>query len=75
MVYLGTLIYVLLKSYKGKFSETLPEMFILGGFLFSIIWEANARYVFSYFLVMIPLAIVGWNSGITLLKEKFLHDK
>lgn len=75
MVYLGTLIYVLMKSYKGKFSETLPEMFILGGFLFSIIWEANARYVFSYFLVMIPLAIVGWNSGITLLNEKFLHDK
>lgn len=76
LVYLGTLIYILIKSYRGKFADTLPEMFILGGFLFSIIWEANSRYVFSYFLVMIPLAVVGWNRAVMLMKEKiFMIDK
>ena len=75
IVYLGTVLYFLKKSYKGKFAETLPEMFILGGFLFSIIWEANARYVFTYFLVMLPLAVVGWNSAAVFLKNKIILKK
>ncbi len=32
---------------------------IVGGFLFSIIWEAKTRYVFPYFIMMIPYAAIG----------------
>lgn len=32
---------------------------VFGGFLFTLIWEAKARYVFPYFMVMIPYAAVG----------------
>lgn len=71
IIYLGMLSYVLLVSYKDDFIKTLPEMFILGGFFFSILWEANARYVFPYFLVMLPLAAVGWQYLLCIKKEEF----
>lgn len=40
------------------------EVFILmicvyGGFLFSVIWEAKTRYVFPYFVFLIPCAVAG----------------
>lgn len=35
---------------------------IFGGFLFSLMWEAKTRYVFPYFLFMIPYAVVGLGS-------------
>jgi hypothetical protein len=32
---------------------------VFGGFLFSLIWEAKPRYVFPYFIMMIPFAAIG----------------
>lgn len=32
---------------------------IFGGFLFTLIWEAKARYVLPYFIMMIPYAAMG----------------
>lgn len=32
---------------------------VIGGALFHMIWEANARYVFPYFVCMIPYAAAG----------------
>jgi len=32
---------------------------VFGGFLFSVMWEAKTRYVFPYYLMMIPYAAVG----------------
>jgi uncharacterized membrane protein len=32
---------------------------VYGGFLFSLIWEAKPRYVFPYFIMMIPYAAIG----------------
>lgn len=34
---------------------------IFGGFLFSLIWEAKARYAFPYFLIALPCAALGIN--------------
>ena len=44
---------------------------VFGGFLFSILWEAKARYVFPYFLLMIPYAAVGIGAMITGLQQYF----
>lgn len=35
-------------------------IFIIGGFLFSVIWEAKARYVFPYYVIMFPVASIGY---------------
>lgn len=32
---------------------------VLGGFLFHMVWEANSRYIFPYFLLLVPYAALG----------------
>lgn len=38
----------------------IPAITMLGGFLFSAIWEAKARYMFPYFIMMFPFAAIGY---------------
>lgn len=51
--------------YKRKEKQKLPlEWFVLliaviGGVLFHELWEAKSRYVFPYFIMMIPMAAGG----------------
>ena len=60
MVYGGVLGLLLLIRKKWCHIENyLLLIGIFGGFLFSIIWEAKSRYVFPYFIMMIPYAAVG----------------
>lgn len=40
-------------------SYWIPMIAIVGGFLFSIIWESKCRYVFPYFMFMLLYAPVG----------------
>lgn len=42
---------------------------VFGGFLFSVLWEAKARYVFPYFLMMIPYAAAGIGAILTARRE------
>lgn len=44
---------------------------VFGGFLFSILWEAKARYVFPYFLLMLPCAAAGICTMITAFQTHF----
>ena len=43
---------------KNLYSSIFTIMFT-GGFLFSLIWEAKGRYVFPFFVVLIPVAAAG----------------
>lgn len=62
MIYLGAFLYVCFFTSKTPFYRRIPEVLILGGFLFSLIWEANSRYVMLYFLMMFPLAACGYEA-------------
>lgn len=42
------------------------HIFLIGGFLFSLIWEAKARYSLPYFIFLIPVAALLFSYG----KEK-----
>lgn len=60
ILYFGLFCYFLFAVRKG--SNLLEHMLaatIVGGFFFSILWEAKARYIFSYYVFMYPLAAVG----------------
>ena len=35
---------------------------IFGGFLFSMLWEAKARYILPYLIYGLPLAAIGLKS-------------
>lgn len=37
----------------------IPLLAILGGFLFSLLWEAKSRYIMPYFILMLPYAAKG----------------
>lgn len=62
LIYLGCFAYVLnalLKKQAIRLYEYLGIIGVLGGFLFHMIWEANARYIFLYGLLLLPYAACG----------------
>lgn len=59
-VYLGVFSYcVWAFRNKAKLDYSLLLITVFGGFLFSIMWEAKARYIFPYFIFMLPHAVIG----------------
>ena len=61
MIFLGAFLYFLLVNEEGKHPLTmLPAVTILGGFFFSILWEAKARYILPYYILMYPLSAWGY---------------
>ncbi len=58
LLYLGGVFYVLLS--RKSLLYRLPEVILIGGFLFSILWEGNSRYVYPYVLMILPVAVMGW---------------
>lgn len=60
IIYIGMLAYLIIASKKDEITDMLLHILILGGFAFSILWEANSRYVFSWYLIMLPMAAAGW---------------
>lgn len=62
LVYLGVLFYFLTAVRRTEQPlSLLPAVMILGGFFFSVIWEAKARYIFPYYVMMYPLAAAGYD--------------
>ncbi len=59
----GTFIYCLLNRKKTDTCRLLIPLFIFGGFLFSMIWEAKSRYVLLYVILMLPYAAAGLMSA------------
>lgn len=57
----GAILYWLLSSFRKKqnIEEHILMVGIFGGFLFSLIWEAKTRYIFPYFIMMLPYAAIG----------------
>lgn len=64
LVYLGTTIcmgwsFTATKRQKLPNYFFIPMLAILGGFLFSLLWEAKSRYIIPYFVLMLPYAAEG----------------
>lgn len=72
ILYVGLICYFLFAVRKD--SNVLQHMLavtIIGGFLFSIIWEAKARYIFPYYITMYPLATIGYWQAVNQVKAVF----
>ena len=48
---------VRIRELKG----TIFPMIVIGGMIFSLLWEAKARYVFPYVTILLPAVAVGWH--------------
>lgn len=57
----GAVLYWLVSNFKknNKIEVHVMLVGIFGGFLFSLLWEAKTRYVFPYFVMMLPYAAMG----------------
>lgn len=76
LVYISIL-YLLVKNRKSwnEIDKYVLLIGIFGGFLFSFLWEARARYIFPYFIVMIPYACVGIYEYVSKKPKKYKHAK
>lgn len=61
LVYLGILCYFLFGVKKNSnILQHLLAVAMIGGFFFSILWEAKARYILPYYVTMFPCAVIGY---------------
>jgi hypothetical protein len=60
LIYGGVILLFIFNAKKwNKVEKYVLMIGVYGGFLFSLIWEAKPRYVFPYFIMMIPYAAIG----------------
>ena len=68
ILYIGMLIYFILSMKKRPdILEHVLAIALIGGFIFSIIWEAKARYCFPYYVMMMPMAFKGYDMVLKLV--------
>lgn len=68
LVFFGTLLYFITvaRDKKNPMNHVLAVT-VIGSFFFSILWEANTRYVFPAYMMMYPLAVIGYEKSLDLL--------
>ncbi len=71
LIIYGSILGLFILNFKkwDKIEPFVLMIGIFGGFLFTIIWEAKTRYVFPYFIMMLPYAAVGLQRVINKLEE------
>lgn len=76
LLYIATIfaVWKMRKTWQKSEQFILPIVAI-GGFLFSIMWEAKARYILIYIIMMIPLAAIGLQEVFEIKHMKKRLDK
>lgn len=61
LILFGSLLYAIDAFFRKAFAgaTVLPLTFI-GGFIFHIFWEGKCQYTLPYFMILIPLCIMGY---------------
>lgn len=60
VLYLGVILYCVIGLVqKRDILQCLLLIGVIGGFLFSILWEAKSRYVLPYIVLLIPYMALG----------------
>lgn len=55
------------KKQKHLEEALIMPLIFIGGFIFHTFWEAKSQYVFSYFVILFPISLLG----LRLFKESF----
>lgn len=59
LVYIGALLFLLLRRKSVTWLQMMPAVIFIGGFLFHMVWEAKGQYSVCYFVLLIPYAVLG----------------
>ena len=69
--YAGALFYLIFgRKKEGFFESLLLQITVLGGFVFHCVWEAKGQYTISYFVLLLPLAVLGFDALLSWIAEK-----
>ncbi|MBO4383278.1 MAG: hypothetical protein J5847_04205 [Clostridia bacterium] len=69
--YAGALLYLIFARKDKRFFESLLlQVTVLGGFVFHCFWEAKGQYTISYFVLLLPLAVLGFRAFLDWLAER-----
>lgn len=70
VIFAGMLLYFAVSlTRRESILEYVLAIAVIGGFLFSIFWEAKARYILPYYVVMFPYAALGYERMAQLLSK------
>lgn len=76
ILYLGSFLFCL-GSFRKKIDSDLKGLplylgliIVFGGFLFHMLWEANARYIFLYGMLLLPYAAAGAEWALSVIAKK-----
>ena len=53
----------------------LLQLYVVGGFVFQLMWETLSRYCYPYYIWLIPEAILGVSIICRYIPEKFSHGR
>ena len=56
----GCLLWVILEDSNQFISKSFFVITVIGGFLFHLAWEAKSQYSITYIVLMIPIAVMGY---------------
>lgn len=59
LVYVGALLFLILRRKSITWPQLMPAVIFIGGFLFHMVWEAKGQYSVCYFMMLIPYAVIG----------------
>lgn len=60
VIYFSALIYCVYGIiFEKDLRKTILPMVVIGGMIFSLLWEAKARYVFPYIVILLPVVAAG----------------
>lgn len=72
VVFIGMLCYFLFAVRKdSNILQHVLAITMIGGFFFSIVYEAKARYIFPYYVTMFPFAVYGYQEMLERIASLF----
>lgn len=61
LILFGATVYIILDYKKAKGNKLFLIIIFIGGFLFHLIWEAKCQYTITYFILLIPYCVKGYD--------------
>lgn len=61
IILFGVTVYLIRDYKKIKGNKLIFILVFIGGFLFHIIWEAKCQYTITYFILLIPYSVKGYD--------------
>lgn len=71
LVWVGALLYLLLRRKSRNLYELMGIVIFLGGYLFHFVWESGASYTLPYFVILIPYAVKGFLDAVRGLDQGY----